>query len=229
MAEYEYQINRWQNRSSTHPTRRKLTTVSDIVSGDETILPSGTEIVANVERADDNVQITGTAFNANNMNGLESRINGAFEKCLGFVDCGAIDNDDINSSNGFNFSSAISAQIVQCPILEFYYSNGNNDDGTVCAKTFIDDYSSTHRISFDQISCGSGANDNTFYLKTAVLELTVSNGGVNIRRIQDSSKRLVGANNTTVTSFTVERCDSSYPDRIDIHINKIIGYKFITT
>lgn len=232
MADYEYQLNRWQNRNSDYPTRRKLVTVEDIVIDDNTTLDAGTQIIANVERSDGNVSVVGTPFNATTMNNFESRINAAFEKCLGFLDCGAIDNDAINSTNGFDFSSEVSNAIVQCPILEFYYSDSDNRDGSTSERIFIGDYSSTNKISLDQISCGSNDDDSdkdAFYLKTATLNITNNNGIINLRRVRARTKRLV---RHTDGSFEVDKYTSStpsYTDPIDIYINKIIGYKFKTT
>lgn len=212
MADYEYQSNRWENRASEHPTRRKLTTVSDIVSGNETILPSGTEIEADVARADGHVSVVGTPFNATTMNNFESRINVAFERCLGFLDCGDIDNYDITSTNGFDFSSEVSNAIVQCPILEFYYSDSNNNDGSTSERIFIDDYSLTNKISLDQISC-SPNDDNSFYFKTITIEITNNNGIINLKTDKTRSKRLVRNSNGTFTVNTYDGYIPLTPDR----------------
>ena len=225
MADYEYQLNRWQNRTSDYPTRRKLVTVEDIVIDDNTTLDAGTQIIANVERSDGNVSVVGTPFNATTMNNFESRINDAFEQCLGFLDCGAIDNDAITNTNGFDFSSEISNAIVQCPILEFYYSDSNNNDGSTSERIFIDDYSLTNKISLDQISC-SANDDDSFYFKTITIEITNNNGIINLKTDKTRSKRLVRDSNGTFTVNTYNGYTPLTPDPIDIYINKIIGYKF---
>lgn len=228
MADYEYQLDRWKNRDSNYPTRRKLVTVEDIVIDDNTTLDAGTQIIANVERFDGNVSVVGTPFNATTMNNFETRINDAFGRCLGFLNCGAIDNDAITSTNGFDFSSEVSNAIVQCPILEFYYSDSHNNDGSTSERIFIDDYSSTNKISLDQISCGNDS-DNSFYFKTITIEITNNNGIINLKTDKTRSKRLVRDGNGNFTVNTYDGYIPLTPDPIDIYINKIIGYKFKTT
>lgn len=57
----------WTNRVSEHPTRRKLTNVD-----------TGVETIVEVEREEGVVTQEGDAFNRNNMNDLEQRIDDAF-------------------------------------------------------------------------------------------------------------------------------------------------------
>lgn len=75
-----YEKGTWNDRVSENPSRRSLTIVSSTGTGG---LTAGDVITADVVRADSNVSTIGTAFNHENMNALETRIQNKFKEVKG--------------------------------------------------------------------------------------------------------------------------------------------------
>ena len=69
-----YTKKTWMDRYVEHPSRRKLTPVS------------GEENVYDVTRSEGSVTTPGDAFNAENMNDLETRISEAYTDLITYVD-----------------------------------------------------------------------------------------------------------------------------------------------
>lgn len=208
-----YSSFNWKDRDSTNPTRRKLTIASDVIINPTTTLAKDSILIADVER-NDSVTEVGTPFNSERMNDLEDRINTAFSKCLSIKDAGNIDNEQINSANGFNLIN----DVLDCPMLEFFYTNAGNSDGIASQRIFISNYNQENRISLDQITCNADP-ENNFHLKSLTLIIQAYNGVVNIKKSDNNSKTL---HYTPTNSWNVDK-------NLDIVIHKIIGYQFTTT
>lgn len=82
MATNQYVTKTWKNTVAQYPNRRTITNIS-----------SGTEETVEVVRAIGTISQEGDAWNATNMNNMESRINNAFATAfnqlggLSFVSC----------------------------------------------------------------------------------------------------------------------------------------------
>lgn len=203
MATYTQET--WLDRDSPNPTRRTLTVESDVTQNNVRT------ITATVERADTPTQ-EGTAFNATNMNGLESRINNAFKPCMTYTVFATYPD---GKETGLD---ALPSVANYCSIIEIFYADGAKADGITSQRIHIANYNTNNYISLDSISCGTGSN-NSFYLKTATYNIRKQNNSITVRRVNDRTKRLVYENG----SFRVE--DSSL---IDLKIYKIIGYRIDT-
>lgn len=197
-----YTTAEWKDRISEDPTKRSLTIVSDSSS----TLSTNTVLTATVARADTATQ-EGTAFNATNMNSLESRINSAMNTCLVYSYLG-----NINASSGIYLPSTTR----DYPLLEIFYGDTAKKDGVHSRKIYIGNYNSNNYVSLDSISCGIGSSNNSFYFKTAVYNIHNEGNQVRFQRLTDRSKRLVYENG----SFHVEQYQI-----IDLNIYYVIGYK----
>lgn len=203
-----YEPDTWLDRISREgidPTARKLTVISDVTSDNVRT------ITATVARADQ-PQVEGTAFNATNMNGLETRIQNAFKPCMTYT---VLSTYPDGKETGLD---ALPTVADKCAIIEIFYADGAKADGITSQRIHITNYNTNNYISLDSISCGTGSN-NSFYLKTATYNIRKQNNSITVRRVNDRTKRLVYENG----SFSVG--DSSL---IDLKIYKIIGYQIDT-
>lgn len=75
-----YEKGTWDDRVSEHTSRRSLEITSYKGTGGLTV---GDVITADVTRADSNISVIGTAFNHENMNDLETRIQNKFKEVKG--------------------------------------------------------------------------------------------------------------------------------------------------
>jgi hypothetical protein len=202
-----YTPGAWLDRVSEDPTKRRLTIVSDSSS----TLSASTQLVATVERADTATQ-EGTAFNATNMDALETRIEDAFKPCMTYT---VLSTYTDGKETGLD---ALPSVADKCSIIEIFYADGGKADGITSQRIHITNYDTNNYISLDSISCGTGSN-NSFYLKTATYNIRKQNNSVTVRRVNDRTKRLVYENG----SFRVETSSI-----IDLKIYKIIGYRIDT-
>ena len=206
MATYDYSATRWVDRSPSS-TLRNLTLTSN-VSVVNSVLPENTVISATVARGD-TPSSEGTAFNATNMNALETRIKNAFLPCMTYTVL-------YNSSNGTEGNITLPADTLNCKLLEFFYNNDQKIDGITSQKIYITNYNSNNRISLDQITCGVGSGSNNFYFKTATYNIKKQTNSNNViaSRETNKTKRLVYDNG----SFSVETA-------IDLKVFTVIGYR----
>ena len=207
MAKYGYQSNRWKDRVpgiGIDPTTRLLTIKNDTSS----TIANDAVLTATIQRADNPSQ-EGTAFNATNMNNLETRIKDAFLPCMTYIILGEYP-DGISEN-----IPELPSDTSYCNLIEMFYADEGKNDGITSQRIHITNYSNNNYISLDSISCGIGDNNN-FYLKTATYNIHKVGNSIYVRRIVDRTKRLVYENNV----FHVENVGS-----VDIKIYKIIGYK----
>lgn len=203
-----YTPGTWMDRipaEGVDPTTRKLTVISDVTSENVRI------ITATVARADAATQ-EGTAFNATNMDALETRIEDAFKPCMTYTVLATYPD---GKETGLD---ALPSVANYCSIIEIFYADGAKNDGMTSQRIHITNYNTDNLISLDSISCGLSSNNN-FYLKTATYNIRKQNNSITVRRVNNRTKRLVYENG----AFHVETASS-----IDLKIYKIIGYRIDT-
>jgi hypothetical protein len=137
----------WKNRQSDHPSRRTLIDVN-----------SGNSQTVDVQRAEGTVLQDGDAFDANNMNDLEDRIESSFEEFD-------------NQLNGFSFGitsdgkagykRGASSEIIPFKTTEVYYLGGGTSFD-IKAKLPNVDYRSLTANNFI-VSAGSLGRGGSLY------------------------------------------------------------------
>lgn len=98
----------WENRNVQYPKRRRLTEVE------------GQPNIYDVDREEGTIISEGSAFSAENMNGLENRIESAFDSIETKINT-ARAGVELYSSNGSNGTITLSDNVSNYDYLEIYY------------------------------------------------------------------------------------------------------------
>lgn len=98
----------WENRNVQYPKRRRLTEVE------------GQPNIYDVDREEGTIISEGSAFSAENMNGLENRIETAFDSIETKINT-AREGVQLYSSNGSNGTITLSDNVSNYDYLEIYY------------------------------------------------------------------------------------------------------------
>lgn len=104
----------WENRNVQYPKRRRLTEVE------------GQPNIYDVDREEGTIVSEGSAFSAENMNGLENRIESAFDSIETKINT-ARAGVQLYSSNGSNGTITLSDNVSNYDYLEIYYKEEQSE------------------------------------------------------------------------------------------------------
>lgn len=120
----------WKDRVSDYPNKRKLTK------------EDGTSETVTVERAEGDIVVAGDAFNAENMNDLETRIQNGFKA----VEQAQTELNENNAIETLLYTSNVSNYFMQ------FYKQGNRVWGSAFTKTTVFSDKTTIEFSADNFN-----------------------------------------------------------------------------
>lgn len=120
----------WKDRVSDYPNKRKLTK------------EDGTSETVTVERAEGDIVVAGDAFNAENMNDLETRIQNGFNA----VEQAQAELNENNAIETLSYTSNVSNYFMQ------FYKQGNHVWGNAFTKTTVFSDKTTIKFSADNFN-----------------------------------------------------------------------------
>lgn len=151
----------WENRNVQYPKRRRLTEIE------------GQPNIYDVDREEGTIVSEGSAFSAENMNGLENRIETAFDSIETKINT-AQAGVQLFSSGGTSGTITLSDNVSNYDYLEIYYKE-NQDEAYYCINV-TPTFKSTWRIHDIRYDGGGYMVFNTRKLNITNTTITQSSG-----------------------------------------------------